>query len=1035
MRASRICGLVLSLVVLGGHLTAQPRAGDEAARLLAAGRYVEAEAAARADFDRIRAESGESSLPAADAGDRLVAALVLNGYGAVPDTEDLARRMLHARESLTGAADPSLLPSLLNLADALLASADHVQALAIADRAARLAETTGRAESPQALDRVGSALTDAGRYAEAVRTLERSLALKESAGRADGRDLAATLERLGLALQRQGDYRTAAGFVRRAVGMHEAAGPEHPAHVASLNLLAQQLWFEGDLPASRDASLRAVAAAERLLRTDHPTTARAIRYLAGAVFYLGDLRRAAELWARALAMIERTLGPAHAETAMYAHDVALAEMELGQYPAARDRFTQALAVFERRFGPWHDYVANTTHNLALVHARLGDRARARREQTRALDIWTRVYGPSHPFLGVALTELATVLRDQGAPLEALPLLERALAIRERALGPAHPDVARTLADLAVTLVRAGRPARAQALASRALDIWSKLEPSDAPEYATVLALRAGLALSRGEYAAATEYYERALRIRERVFGSDSPSHAEAQIGLALSLARLGRGQEALLAAAAAEATGREHLRLLLRSLPEPQALAYADARPRGLDLMLSLVAASVDAPVRALDGVVRARGLVLDEMAIRRRAAGAVAQTDPLRTAYVAAQQRLANLIVRGVGQLTPPQYVTAVDAARRDAADAEQTFARRSATFRVESAGARVGLDEVARALPDDGALVSFVRYGRSPQGGVSAGVTSGPGRLRGTVTSYLAFVLRPGRAPVAVALGSSAAIEPLVSGWRSALLTEARLARPGSGASSSRQSGAALRRRVWDPLALHLEGARRVFIVPDGMLGLVPFAALPVGTRSFVIDGGQVLHYLSAERDLVSLAAAPAPIGRGMLALGGASFDGAAPVPSRPSRASSAARRPVAAAPAVAPAATRAAAAAGPGACGDLRTMRFQPLAGSLDEVREIGRAWSERAGDVKLLVGPDANERSFKQSASQYRVLHLATHGFFIEDAGCVPPARGTRGVGGLAGGGRPSRTRGAVHPLRLSGLALAGANRRFSAGREE
>ena len=90
-----------------------------------------------------------------------------------------------------------------------------------------------------------------------------------------------------------------------------------------------------------------------------------------------------------------------------------------------------------------------------------------------------------------------------------------------------------------------------------------------------------------------------------------------------------------------------------------------------------------------------------------------------------------------------------------------------------------------------------------------------------------------------------------------------------------STRADGAALRKLLWDPLAASLDGATRIFVVPDGALSLVPFAALPVGARSYVLETAPVVHYLSTERDVVATPDAPATRGIGLLALGGAAFD----------------------------------------------------------------------------------------------------------------------------------------------------------------
>jgi CHAT domain-containing protein len=204
-------------------------------------------------------------------------------------------------------------------------------------------------------------------------------------------------------------------------------------------------------------------------------------------------------------------------------------------------------------------------------------------------------------------------------------------------------------------------------------------------------------------------------------------------------------------------------------------------------------------------------------------------------------------------------------------------------------------------------------------------------------------------------------------------------------------------------------------VFIVPDGALSLVPFAALPIGPRSFLLETGPVIHYLSAERDVVPRAHTEVA-GRGLLAVGGPSFDS----------------RPVGStvtAPYTSASKTKTASFRGSELCGGLQGVRFQPLDGTLQEVQEVSRLWSASAvssGDIdsaQLLVGRRASEAAFKLEAQRYRVLHLATHGFFLGDS-CAPThTAGTRGVGGLA-----SPHKAVQNPLRLSGLAFAGANRR-------
>ncbi|HEX2453716.1 MAG TPA: CHAT domain-containing protein, partial [Vicinamibacterales bacterium] len=100
------------------------------------------------------------------------------------------------------------------------------------------------------------------------------------------------------------------------------------------------------------------------------------------------------------------------------------------------------------------------------------------------------------------------------------------------------------------------------------------------------------------------------------------------------------------------------------------------------------------------------------------------------------------------------------------------------------------------------------------------------------------------------------------------------------------------------------------------------------------------------------------------------------------------------------------------------------------TLEEVRDVRSLWT--GPPVTVLDGVNASERAFKQSAPGRRVLHLATHGFFLgEQCG---PASGAPRAAATSGASSPTRVSPgtADNPLLLSGLALAGANHRADAG---
>ena len=430
---------------------------------------------------------------------------------------------------------------------------------------------------------------------------------------------------------------------------------------------------------------------------------------------------------------------------------------------------------------------------------------------------------------------------------------------------------------------------------------------------------------------------------------------------------------------------------------------------------------------RTLDALVRSRSLVLDEMAARQHASNEASRDElaPLWAGLVSARQRYANLVVRGSSLQNAQEYAALVDEARREKETAERVLAEKNADFKTELARGEVGLDAIHAALPAVAALVSYARFDRTvlepvardPQTArLSTPQLDPPRKL---LPSYVAFVIRPGTDDVAmVPLGSAQAIDLLVGRWRDETTGIVRAASPSDAEKNYRAAGASLRRRIWDPLREYVKDASTVFVVPDGTLNLVSFAALPVGQSGYLIDDGPVLQYLSAERDLV-LSNPAAKTGRGLLAVGGAAFDDSGAFSRTTGRAPTDASSP----------ALRAVGSNRLGAeCGSFQDLQFSALPGTRREAREIASLWSD--SPAELLEDRAASERAFKRDAPGHQVLHIATHGFFLGN--CAPGVAGTRSVGGLSKkpGTGPKLGLG-ESPLLLSGLAFAGANRRAAA----
>jgi CHAT domain-containing protein/tetratricopeptide (TPR) repeat protein len=747
---------------------------------------------------------------------------------------------------------------------------------------------------------------------------------------------------------------------------------------------------------------------------------------------MGDRQEGSLHLRRGLDIAQATLAPCNPERVGLEDLAATYLMRDGQFIAAREQYEQALAACRRCLGDTHSITASVMFNLAELTANIGDFADAERLYNTVISVWSS-QRRDHPYVARALDALAQVVEARGDPQRARALYERALVIRRR-VRPDHPDVAWTLTNLARVTADAGSPVLALRYLEQALEIYERVGTADVPDHLErALELRGEILGRRHDYAGALTNFSEALDNRERFFGASHPLAAQTRSRLAWAEWGLGSSEEALRLSLSAEEAGRAHFRDTARYLPEREALAYAATRPNGLSLALSIAVAGDTANgAVVMDSEIRSRSMVLDELGARTKSAN---NPDPAITMLEAdlavKRQRFANLMLQSMAGDASPALTAMLRDATQQKEAAERALASQSAAFRSELDRSGIGFNEVTRALPPGTALVSYVRYERSVAQTSSRAAGSSPdqipnSRILQSVPSYVAFVLRSDSPdPWVLPLGSASAIEALIRGWRAEIVERHTLPPEQSGASTL---GGQLRRRIWDPAAAHLADIKEVFIVPDGDINLIPFAALPVARGGYLLEHGPLLHYLSAERDLVSLSDTSGLRGSGLLAIGGPAFSNPSSFTARPKNgvAANSARNDVR------------------GACGDLGTLRFADLPASMFEAESVlslsrQSRIGDGTGDDRLLSGADATEAAFKAFGPGHRIVHLATHGFVL-GADCVATVAGLRGVGGLtpvgvaraANTGRPARRAEPGNPLLLSGLAFAGANERRTTG---
>lgn len=766
--------------------------------------------------------------------------------------------------------------------------------------------------------------------------------------------------------------------------------------VSSMTVVARSL-------ASADSALSGEAMIEDALRLcrQHPplppaTQVRLLHLQGQLAIGRGDFPAAIGRLQEARGLARSAFGDSDAQGLRVASDLALARRRSGALIEARADYESLLAITRKApegVGRLRGSLQWLT-GLAAVMRDLNDPAGERRYLEEVLHLADGQLRPDDPFVLASWHRYAINLRGFGLYDTALVIASQVAEQRLKLLGREDPDFASTLGLQANLLCDLGRFDEAEPLSREAYGIYRSLRGADQPDVLTRLQALGNLARARGNYAEAESLFSEVVAGRRARLGRTHGGVAEALYNLAL--AREWRGDTRGAIAAGLEAADIRH-RLwstIIPFLEERSALQLVDEYWVGHDVAIDALIRTDNPDSAAVSDtwsrVTSLRSLVLDEVAKRRsEVATRPANGDSLAwDQWNAARRQLAGIALAGFDLRRDPGATSRRDSLQWLADSLERVVGAESAALRSHRFDREANDAELRARLPQNAVLVGFVRYPRIKQ-------AEPLDRWYKDLDDRYAAFIRVGRNTTnhLVDIGSAATVDSLVDGWAMAL--QASSPRAPSGMAEYLRRGRGLRKAIWDPLLPFLGGANRVLIVADGALHRVAWETLPLADDRFVIDEGPRVTRLFSERDLAKFA--PLDAGLGLLACGGIAYDAVDRAPNRPSALiASRGRRP---------------------SCRQFASLKFPPLPAASDEVEDVTRLWRQkRPSQAVLLGGASATVWRFAETAPGRSFIHLATHGFYIEDS-CAA-------VG-------PERDSFKRDPLLRCGLVMAGANRRATA----
>ncbi len=930
--------------------------------------------------------------------------LVYRDQGEYARAEPLLQRALSIKRRSLGTDHPGTAMTLYNLGSLCRRQGNYTEAEPFYTEALEIRKKTLGADHPevaQSLHALGLLFQNQAKYAEAERFYRQALDIRTRTLAPDSPELAQSLNNLGLVCQYQGKQAEAEPLYKHALGIRrKSLGPEHPYVATSLSHLADLYRRQGRYAEAEPLYEEVVDIRRKTLGSGHPRVAADLSSLAGICRNQGKYAEAESLHKQALAIRRQQLGSDHLDVARSLNDLGLLYWDQGRYAEAEPLYKEALDIKSKVLGIVDPGTALTLNNLANLYRYQGKYAEAESLCEQALDIREKTLGADHPDLAASLYFLANIYAERGRYREAEHLQNRAIDIWGKALGPDHVFVALSLNDLGNILQKQQRYSEAEPLHRRALVIQENALGSHHPDVATTMNDLARVYVSQSRYAEAEDMFKRALVAKEEALGPDHPYVAVTLESMSELCRHQAEHQNATELAKRACHIRQSNFATNGIVLSERDALRYAQCVRRSVDNYLTCYSelANPDSATinDAVEVIFSGKGQVSDEMFWRQRAlaeetdSATVALAESLRITKF----RLSQLFVQGPAE-NLEDYRQTVTSLGKLANEREADLSRRSAGFRNRLSSANLDAAHIGSLLPGKSVLIEYLKYNYHQLDSDS------------TIPRYLAVAVSNDGEPAVIRIGDASEIESLVDRYRRHMTRVSSFRRLlDEDQRDYEEVSTGLYRRIWQPIEHLAAGKDLILIAPDGALNLISFAGLVDADGVYLVERSTI-HYLSCGRDLIRYEH-DVGSGSGLFVMGDPDYD--APVAVRLSELS--APHDTSADPAYYVNRNV------PTDCREPKRTVLSPLPATRSEVERVVTSWRQ-ATDEPLCVclRSSASEEKFKAEAPGNRVIHLATHGYFLGNCS-KPDLSNIRADSDVSYVGE--------NPLLLSGLFFAGAN---------
>jgi CHAT domain-containing protein/lipopolysaccharide biosynthesis regulator YciM len=377
-------------------------------------------------------------------------------------------------------------------------------------------------------------LKQLGILEEVEQLYKEALEIYQSIFEGDHQFVALSLSNLGNLYHKQNKYSNAEVYYKKSLEMYQRVFKSDHQYVAtSLCKLASLYRDQSNFSDAEILFKKSLEMYQRIIKGDHPYLCTSLHEIAKLYHLEGKFKEAETYYIESLAMVKRIYKGGHPYIATMQSSLALFYNDQGRFSDAVNLCKEALEMAKRIYKGDHEDVANKLNSLASIYHNQGKYTDSEVLYTEALEMYKRLFKGDHPGIASSINSLAKLYHEMGRITLSEKLYKESMEMTKRLFKGDHPNTATVVNGIALLYKDQGRLAEAETLFKDASEMLLRLYQKNNPLVALSLNNLATLYSAQGRYDEAEYLLKDVLEINKKLYQKDHPLVAVSLNNLAL----------------------------------------------------------------------------------------------------------------------------------------------------------------------------------------------------------------------------------------------------------------------------------------------------------------------------------------------------------------------------------------------------------------------------------------------------------------------------------------------------------------------